>query len=138
MKHLKGPQCIFTKTYTGSEVSLKILSHEWNLVDFRRVCCFSRWTRGKNNAQSFSLQPMGRNRITCILQNVFFLVTVRKCLNTFKFYTISDERLESYMRKVTATMFDFMNMKPEKKKKHQMHYNNSSLPVEMQLLKAIK
>ena len=34
-------------------------------------------------------------------------------------------------------MLDFMNMKPEKKK-HQMQYYYSSLPVEMQLMKAIK
>ena len=43
------------------------------------------------------------------------------------------------VRKVTAqTKTDFM--KPEKKKtnKHQMQYNYSSLPVEMQFLKAIK
>ena len=41
------------------------------------------------------------------------------------------------VRKVTAqTKPDFM--KPEKKNKHQMQYNYSSLPVEMQFLKAIK
>ena len=30
-------------------------------TDFRRVFCFSRWTRGKNNSQSFFLPPIGRN-----------------------------------------------------------------------------
>ena len=63
---------------------------------------------------------------------------IRLCLENSILGQINVSNLIN-VRKVTAeTMFDFMNMKPEKKKKHQIHYNNSSLPVEMQLLKAIK
>ena len=77
-----------------------------------------------------------------ILQNVFFLVDVRKKSKDFLSSVLllrSEHCLKSYKSALIDGINNARLMKAKKQtNKHQMQHNYSSLPVEMQLVKAFK